>query len=59
MRLLEVGHYFLVKPLVNICVETGFRDASSDINKALEGFQTVRLYDYKERMDQIGQFMAV
>ena len=58
MRLLEVAHYFLVKPLVNLCVEIGFRDTSSHISKALEGFQTLRLYDYKEMMDQIGQFMA-
>ena len=58
MRLLEVTHYFLVKPLVNCCVDIVAREATSDINKTLEGYQTVRLYDDKKRVDQISNFMA-
>ena len=58
MNVLEVAHFFLVKPLVSICAEIGLRDACSDISKAVEAFRTARLYDQQTMMAKIGDFMA-
>ena len=55
---LEVAHYFLVKPLVDICAEMGLRDARSDIGKALQVCQTVRFYGHRKTLDEIGELMA-
>ena len=58
MNLLGVAHYFLVQPLVNICADTGLRAARSDISKAIEAFQTARLYNQENLMDELSELMA-
>ena len=57
-RMLKLGHYFLVKPLVSICAEAGVESARLIIQLALEAFQIARLYDQKNMMDKIGDLMA-
>ena len=58
ISVLGVAHYFLVQPLVNICVNIALREAGSDISKAVEAFQTARLYDQEKLMAELSELMA-
>ena len=58
MGILGIAHFFVVLPLVSICAEIGLRESRSDISKAIDAFQTGRLYNQEKLMEDVGDIMA-